>query len=499
MGILKVSMCLGLALVGLAAASDLYDYARSPVVELTSRNFKEKVMESNETWFVEFYAPWCGHCKNLAPSWEKAAEHLKGVVYFGGVNCDEHSDMAQKYGVRGFPTIKVFKGSGSRARRPTEYQGQRSAKAIVDRAKMEIPNNVVEIKSGGIEAFLEDEKQLAHVILFTDKTTTSTTYKSLSSAFLGKASLGEIRKKEAEAIKEKFEVTSYPAFVYFPPGANADQYSRYSGPTEPLALRSFIGNLVGETAGQYTDEAIDPCKAKAGDEEMNQQFYQPKEHEVGAEKVTGTASFNRLCLKRLDGSSCIAAFVTDSTKAEAVRDAMKSLSDKYKYDNLAFVVGDVGDDESGMKLVEALELDTSLGVSLVVLRGRKMKYAERENSSGEFSVAAGVSFLDRVLGGDIRYKKLPSELPAWNELEIETEAGEENIEGEDGKAGGATDPGAGAETEPGAHGTDDMQDSREPTGGKAKEFGAGSENDPQVHPGEKCDTDATEKDSEEEL
>ncbi|KAJ8900815.1 hypothetical protein NDN08_000114 [Rhodosorus marinus] len=498
MGLLKASICLGLALVGLAAASDLYDYARSPVVELTSNNFKEKVMESNETWFVEFYAPWCGHCKSLAPSWEKAAEHLKGVVYFGGVNCDEHKDMAQKYGVRGFPTIKVFKGSGSRARRPTEYQGQRSAKAIVDRAKMEIPNNVVEIKSGGIDSFLEDEKQLAHVILFTDKTTTSTTYKSLSSAFLGKASLGEIRKKEAEAIKEKFEVTSYPAFVYFSPGANADQYSKYSGPTEPLALRNFIGNLVGETAGQYTDETIDPSKAKGSDEEMEQHFYQPKEHEVGAEKVTGTASFNRLCMKRLDSSSCIAAFITDSTKAEAVQDAMKSLSEKYKYDNLAFVVGDVSDDESGMKLVEALELDTSLGVSLVVLRGRKMKYAERENSSGEFSVAAGVSFLDRVLGGDIRYKKLPSELPAWNELEIETEADEENAEAGDEKTE-ATDAGEDAEAESGGQGTDDRQADKEPSGGKAKEFGAGSENDPQVHPGEKCDTDGTEKDSKEEL
>mmetsp|Transcript_21804 Transcript_21804/g.88812 ORF Transcript_21804/g.88812 Transcript_21804/m.88812 type:complete len:190 (-) Transcript_21804:387-956(-) len=172
---------------------------------------------------------------------------------------------------------------------------------------------------------------------------------------------------------------------------------------------------------------------------------------------------------------------------------------RYKYDNLAFVVGDVSDDESGMKLVEALELDTSLGVSLVVLRGRKMKYAERENSSGEFSVAAGVSFLDRVLGGDIRYKKLPSELPAWNELEIETEAGEEHVEAGDEKTSGATDAGAGAEADSGGQGTNDEQDDKEPAGGKAKEFGAGSENDPQVHPGEKCGTDGTEKDSEEEL
>ena len=51
----------------------LYD-SRSPVVHLTKDNWKKKVMDSDELWFVEFYAPWCGHCKSLAPSWEKAAK-----------------------------------------------------------------------------------------------------------------------------------------------------------------------------------------------------------------------------------------------------------------------------------------------------------------------------------------------------------------------------------------------------------------------------------------
>ena len=63
----------------------LYD-AKSPVVKLTKDNWKKKVMESDEMWFVEFYAPWCGHCKTLAPSWEKAAKSLKGVVNVGAVD-----------------------------------------------------------------------------------------------------------------------------------------------------------------------------------------------------------------------------------------------------------------------------------------------------------------------------------------------------------------------------------------------------------------------------
>ena len=47
------------------------------VVELTTSNFQSEVINSDELWFVEFYAPWCGHCKNLAPAWKKAASNLK--------------------------------------------------------------------------------------------------------------------------------------------------------------------------------------------------------------------------------------------------------------------------------------------------------------------------------------------------------------------------------------------------------------------------------------
>merc|ERR1719215_495081 len=80
-----------------------------PVVELTASNFKKLVLDDPDTmWLVEFYAPWCGHCKQLAPSYELAAKQLKGVVKLGAVDMTEHQSVGQPYNVQGFPTIKFF-------------------------------------------------------------------------------------------------------------------------------------------------------------------------------------------------------------------------------------------------------------------------------------------------------------------------------------------------------------------------------------------------------
>ncbi|TFJ81457.1 hypothetical protein NSK_007418 [Nannochloropsis salina CCMP1776] len=103
--------------------------ARSDVVQLTEENFKEKVLKAEGVVLVEFYAAWCGHCKNLVPEWEKAAQALKGVVTVAAVDASVHQGLGQKYDVKGFPTIKVFGGD---KRKPGDYQGGRTAKDIVN-------------------------------------------------------------------------------------------------------------------------------------------------------------------------------------------------------------------------------------------------------------------------------------------------------------------------------------------------------------------------------
>uniref|UniRef100_A0A7N0TUB9 protein disulfide-isomerase n=1 Tax=Kalanchoe fedtschenkoi TaxID=63787 RepID=A0A7N0TUB9_KALFE len=108
-------------------------------VELTTRNFDESVIKSKDLWIVEFFAPWCGHCKKLAPEWKKAANNLMGKVKLGHVNCDEEKSLMARFNVQSFPTILVF---GADKDTPTPYEGGRTASAIESFALQQLETNL---------------------------------------------------------------------------------------------------------------------------------------------------------------------------------------------------------------------------------------------------------------------------------------------------------------------------------------------------------------------
>jgi len=103
------------------------------VVILTDSNFDKLVMESEEPFLIEFYAPWCGHCQRLEPEWNEAAAQLKektgGKVKVAKVDCTENQGLAQRFGVQGFPTIKMFKSGAKDA--PEDYNAGRTASDII--------------------------------------------------------------------------------------------------------------------------------------------------------------------------------------------------------------------------------------------------------------------------------------------------------------------------------------------------------------------------------
>ncbi|RZC88117.1 hypothetical protein C5167_015922 [Papaver somniferum] len=102
----------------------------SSVVVLTGENFNEIVLDETKDVLVEFYAPWCGHCKSLAPIYEKVASayKLEGDVVIANLDADKHKDLAERYGISGFPTLKFFP-KGNKA--GEDYDGGRDVDDFV--------------------------------------------------------------------------------------------------------------------------------------------------------------------------------------------------------------------------------------------------------------------------------------------------------------------------------------------------------------------------------
>ncbi len=81
----------------------------SATIKITDASFKEDVLEATGPVLVDFWAEWCGPCKMIAPSLDDLAEEYKGKVTVAKLNIDENPQVPSKYGVRGIPTLMLFK------------------------------------------------------------------------------------------------------------------------------------------------------------------------------------------------------------------------------------------------------------------------------------------------------------------------------------------------------------------------------------------------------
>lgn len=399
------------AQIALQPAFALYDKSSS-VIELTPTNFDSRVIDSDDIWIVEFYAPWCGHCKSLVPEYKKAAEALKGVVKMGSVDADAHRDIGGRFGVRGFPTIKIFaKNKNS----PIDYNGARSAQGFIDAAFKEL-RNVVDSRvgggsgsksSGGSGGSSKDVVELTDAN-FKEKVLNSDDLWLVEfyAPWCGHCkSLAPIWAQAATELKGKVKLGALDATVHT---STANQYEIRGFPT----IKLFAAGKKDGSAEDY--------QGGRGKSDIVNFALEKMTESLPAPEVTQLTSEDQFAKGCKDAQLCVVSVLPHILDCQSkcrndYLDILKRIGEKFKKNRWAYLWTEAG---AQPDVEEALEIGGFGYPALAVVNSRKIKYSLLR---GSFSFDGINEFLRDLTYGRgssvaIRSGKLPTVIKseAWD-------------------------------------------------------------------------------------
>lgn len=383
--------CLFVLGVAVHSADALYS-PKDGVILATDATFNALVLQSNRPSIVEFFAPWCGHCKNLAPEYKKAAAATKGMVNIVAIDCDDASNrpLCSRYDVKGFPTLKLFT-PGQKA--PTDYQGPRTAKPIVDAvlAKLDA-KNIKKLTAKSAEGFLAD-KELPKVLLFTSKPKSSHLYMALSMEFKGKLAFAEILDKET-SLAEKYGVESFPTLLVVK-NDEEQTVTKYEGELGYRQLDSFLATFAPKSAKASKGAKSEKAEAKAEPTPV------PLEQKLYA--LESDADYTKYCVEQR--RICAIGFVPSKEQDEEEHDkavkALEALAAEREAGDAFLVMWVDGAKATGFRRTLDLAFDLP---TFAVASPKKKGYAPFR---GAFTPKAMGEFLDSIKHGVKRTHPLP--------------------------------------------------------------------------------------------
>lgn len=368
--------------------------AKSPVVQLTKKNFADLVIGSEHVWVVEFFAPWCGHCKSFAPEYEKAAGNLKGIVKVGAVDCDQNDnkELCGSFGVQGFPTVKVFpskatpgKKEGTFNKVPEDYQGARSAAAVANFALSKLPSFVSAVTSKNHDKFLENA--LPKAILFSNKDKTSDLYKALSIDLHNRMILGEAKHSDKKLV-EQYGITAFPTLLVLQKEGEA---IKFEGKLSHETLTKFLEPHAIPAPKQEKKAGGSSSKAKAKEQEPE---VEPETGDIF--EIRDQAAFDQHVANK-GGLTAIAVFDYanfEQSELDNYVATLKALGEKFK-GKLRIVYMD---GPSQADFTKTLDLSANYP-NAVVLSAKKLRYTP---FMGAFTKESLGEFFEAVLRGGKR-------------------------------------------------------------------------------------------------
>lgn len=406
-----------------------------------------------------FYAPWCGHCKNLQPAYERAAKSLEGIAKVAAVNCDEelNKPLCGKMGVQGFPTLKIVR-PGKKPGKPTveDYNGPREAKGIVEIVKDKVPNNVKRVTDAKLDEWLDENKNIAKAILFSEKGAISATLRTLAIDFAGLINIAQIRKTESAAV-EKYGVTKFPALVLL--AAGSEEPVKYDGAMEKAGMLDFLSQIAPPnpdcppaktknddktkdkkdakkeskifkaSASHKSSEASSAATSAADEtlEEANKPTESPdaslkdddtpdpivlSEVKPTIPVIADASELQTACLNE-KSKTCILAILPKDESAETATTALASLASIHKkYDDLKSTlfpfIGVPASNPVASTLLTELALGNDNEVHLVATNGKRSWF--KKYSGTTFGSTEVESWVDAIRMGDGKKEKLPESI-----------------------------------------------------------------------------------------
>eukprot|EP00727_Mastigamoeba_balamuthi_P013430 m51a1_g871 putative protein disulfide isomerase (788) ;mRNA; f:831594-834424 len=247
--------------------SALVAVALAGVVSLNPDNFDSTVGGSKGV-FVKFFAPWCGHCKHLAPEYEKVAEAFatSTKVTIAEVDCDAHGALCSRFDVSGYPTLKYFAAGSTK---PAEYNGGRNADEISrfvseqsGAVRAASRTNVVALTAATFAGVALDSSKDVLVKFYAPWCghckALAPVYEKVSAAYAAEDSvvIAEVNCDAEKDLCSKYEVTGFPTLKFFPKGNKAG--SPYSGGRAIEDFVEFLNtnlNLHRQASGLLNDKA----------------------------------------------------------------------------------------------------------------------------------------------------------------------------------------------------------------------------------------------------